>query len=221
MLNTAPMLSDSQQLYIMHFAALIGVVALALRSQLQLRAVLLASIGLNMVDHLFMRGGANVNFLLWDVVALTTNIWVLIELVLDRTHIGLTDEDERLFQAWGSLTPGEFRKLLRLGQWRTAIEAHVLTAEDAVPDSLFFVLSGDLHLLKSGRDITLDAPAFIGEVAFIQDQPASATVRLSAGGRYVVWASAALRRYFVKQQGMRVAVMRLLSADMAMKVARA
>ena len=143
------------------------------------------------------------------------------ELVLDRTHIGLTEEDERLFQAWGSLTPGEFRKLIRLGQWSTTNEPRVLTAEGVTPDSLFFVLEGDLHLLKSGRDITLHAPAFIGEVAFIQDQPASATVRLSAGGRYVVWSSTALRRYFVKQQGMRVAVMRLLSADMAMKVARA
>ena len=66
------MLSDAQQLYVMHAASFIGVLALAFRHQLQLRAVLLVSIGLNIVDHLFIREGLNINALVWDVVALGT-----------------------------------------------------------------------------------------------------------------------------------------------------
>ena len=205
----------------MHFASLIGVAALAFRNQLQLRSVLLVSIAANIVDHMFIRDGANLNSLFWDVIALGTNVYVLIGLVLDRTHIGLTDEEEVLFEAWGSLTPGEFRNLLRLGRWRTATEPETLTHEGVVPDRLFYVLKGDLHLLKGARDITLSAPAFIGEVAFVKERPASATVRALAGTRYLEWSTSGLRAYFGKRQAMRVAVMRLLSADMAMKVARA
>ena len=146
---------------------------------------------------------------------------MLVALTLDRTHIGLMHEDERLFQMWGSLTPGEFRKLLRVGEWRTAGEVEILTVEDVVPSRLFYVLDGDIQLLKGDRDITFPGPAFIGKVAFIKEGPASATVRLSPGGRYVVWSSTVLRQYFVKNQNLRIALMRLLSADMALKLARA
>lgn len=215
------MLSDTQNLVMMHVASLIGVLALAFRTQLRLRAVLLLSIGLNIVDHLFLKQGANVNALFWDTVALATNLWVIIRMVLDRTHIGLSEEEERLFQAWGSLSPGEFRTLLKLAQWRTSDGTDVLTSEGTTPDRLYYVLHGEIDLTKNGRSLTLATPAFIGEVAFVKERAASATVRISAGTRYVVWSSAALRMHFVKHQAMRVAVIRLISADMAMKVARA
>jgi hypothetical protein len=215
------MLSDAQQLYVMHLAALVGVAALALRNQMYLRTVLLASIVLNIVDHLFITQGPNVNSLVWDIVALLINGWVLVQLVFDRTHIGLSAEEERLFQAWGSLSPGEFRKLLRLATWHSADDNPTLTLEGEVPDRLYYVLDGQIELRKDQRDLTFAAPAFIGEVAFVKERPASATVRLAPGGRYVAWPSTGLRRYFTKNQSMRVAVMRLLSADMAMKVARA
>ncbi len=215
------MLSDGQQLYLMHVSALIGVVALVFRNQMYLRALLLVSVAVSIIDHMFVRQGANVNSLVWDVVALTINLWVLVQLVLDRTHIGLTAEEEQLFQAWGSLSPGEFRKLLRLANWCTADETSLLTSEGETPDRLFYVLDGEILLIKGERDLSLAAPAFIGEVAFVKERPASATVRVAPGGRYVAWSSAALRGYFIKHQSMRVAVMRLLSADMAMKVARA
>lgn len=215
------MMSQVQQLYVMHVASLIGVAALAFRNQLHLRTVLLASIGLNVIDHVFVTGGANLNSLIWDLVALGTNLYVLTLLILDRTHVGLSDEEERLFEAWGCLTPGEFRKLLRLARWQTAEEGSFLTHEGIVPEKLFYVIEGELHLIKSGRDIRLPAPAFIGEVSFVKERPASATVRVGPGCHYVEWSTAALRQYFLKHQGMRVAVMRLLSADMAMKVARA
>ena len=215
------MLSDTQNLLMMHTASLIGVLALALRTQLRLRAVLLLSIALNIVDHLFVRQGANLNALIWDVVALATNLWVIVQLLLDRTHIGLSDEEERLFQAWGSLSPGEFRALLKLAQWRTADAPDILTSENVIPDRLYYVLEGEVELTKAARNLTVVAPTFIGEVAFVKERAASATVRVSAGTRYVVWSTAGLRRHFVKHQAMRVVVMRLLSADMALKVARA
>ena len=55
----------------------------------------------------------------------------------------------------------------------------------------------------------------------MKERAASATVTLAPGARYLVWSAARLRQYFVKKQGLRVAMIRLLSADMAMKVARA
>ena len=215
------MLADVQQHFIMHLAAIIGVAALALRDQLRLRSVLLVSIALNIVYYAGAKNGPSWDDVFWNAVTLLTNLWVLITLILDRTHVGLTNEEERLFQAFGSLSPGEFRKLVKLATWATAEEATVLTEEGLTPDHLFYVLDGVVTIAKAGRVSAILPPTFIGEVAFLKDRPASATVCVDAGTRYLAWSAAALKSHFTKKQSLRVAVMRLLSADLAIKVARA
>lgn len=215
------MLATLQQLYIMHLASLLAVAALALRNQLRLRAVLLVSTFLNLLDHALALEGPLWNSLVWDAVTLTVNIWVMGQIILDRTHVGLSAEEERLFQAFGSLSPGEFRRIVKLARWGTTDEAKVLTTEGVRPDHLFYILEGEILLAKAGRETRLAAQTFIGEVAFVKERTASATVTLQPGARYLVWSTAQLRQYFAKKQSLRVAMIRLLSADMAMKVARA
>lgn len=215
------MLASLQQLYIMHLASLMAVAALALRNQLRLRAVLLVSILLNLLDHALALNGPLWNNLVWDAVTLAVNVGVMGQIILDRTHIGLSAEEERLFQAFGSLSPGEFRRIVKLARWATADEVRVLTTEGITPDHLFYILDGEIRLAKAGRETMIAVPTFIGEVAFVKERTASATVTLAPGARYLVWSTTQLRQYFVKKQALRVAMIRLLSADMAMKVARA
>lgn len=215
------MLATMQQLYIMHLASLMAVAALALRNQLRLRAVLLVSTLLSLVDHALALSGPMWNNLVWDAVTLAVNVGVMGQIILDRTHIGLSAEEERLFQAFGSLSPGEFRRIVKLAHWGTTDEVKVLTTEGITPDHLFYILDGEIRLAKAGRETIVAAPTFIGEVAFVKERTASATVTLAPGARYLVWSTAQLRQYFVKKQALRVAMIRLLSADMAMKVARA
>lgn len=86
---------------------------------------------------------------------------------------------------------------------------------------MFYVLSGSITLDKAGRQSELPAPLFVGEVAYVKSRGASATVTVSTGTRYLSWSVIALTRCFAKQHALRVALMRLLSADMAAKVALA
>ncbi len=204
----------------LHIGALVSVAALALRNQLKLRIVLSVSILINALYHFVQVPNPAWHDLFWNCVTFTINLIVTIQLIIDRTHLGLSEEDERLFALFGILTPGEYRKLVKLGRWHTTDVAVSLTREGAVPDYLYFVIEGPLHLTKHGRSQAIQAPTFIGEIAFLRGSPASATVSVEPGARFLAWSAPVLHAHLARKQAFRVAVLRLLGADLAAKLAR-
>ena len=205
----------------MHAAALLSVAAMAFRDQLKLRAILLLSILCNIVYHLAKNPGPAWQEVFWNVVTFAITLKVLAQIVLDRTHIGLTEDEETLFAAFRYLTPGEFRQLMKVGVWRRAGEKETLTIEGKLPDRLFYVLEGDILIRKGEREVKIGPRTFIGEVAFLHHTPASATVELSDGARYIEWPVAALHRKIGSRNSLEASIHRLIGLDMAMKIARA
>ncbi len=205
---------------LLHIAGLISIAALALKDQLKLRSVLLASIFFNSLFHIYSEHGPHWQELFWTSVEFLINGIVLTQLVLDRTHLGLNAEQEELFNAFKFLSPGEFRSLLRLGIWETAVEETVLTTEGLLPTELFYILKGSVHVQKGEREFTIGPRTFIGEVAFLHSTVASATVRVEPGSRYLHWPVARLQKELQSRDTLRVAVMRVISLDTASKVAQ-
>jgi hypothetical protein len=212
-------LSSNPQI-IMHLAAFIAVAALALQDQLKLRIILLLSIICNFWYHDIEPGGPSWAEIFWDAVSFGIDIWGIVRIILDKTHLGLSREEEKLFQAFGCLSPGEFRQFLKPASWRTADQSTILTEEGVMPDRLYYVLRGVIEIRKADRAFPVAPRCFIGELAFLRGTPASATVEIAAGTRYIVWPSDRLNRCFAKRPELRVAVLHLISQDMALKVAR-
>lgn len=206
---------------LLHVAALISVAALAFRDQIKLRSVLLLSVAIALVNN--YGGGPTPDWedLFWNAILFAINLIVLVQLALDRTHIGLNEEERRLFEAWEILTPGEFRTLAKLASWHTAAPDQEITREGVAPSALYYILDGGISIEKGERVIHYGPGTFIGEIAFLQRGVASATVRLIGGSRYVAWTVPSLERRFHDRQDLRHAVTRLISFDMALKVGRA
>jgi CRP-like cAMP-binding protein len=204
----------------LHIAGLISFAALALKDQLKLRTVLLASIVFNILFHMRDEHGPQWQELFWNTVEFLINSIVITQLVMDKTHIGLNAESEELFNAFKFLSPGEFRALLKLGKWEAAHEEIVLTTEGVLPTELFYILRGAIHIHKGDAAFTIAPRTFIGEVAFLHGTPASATVRLEPGARYLRWPAPKLQKALQSKDALRVAVMRVISLDTAAKVAR-
>jgi len=204
----------------MHAAALLSFAALAFRDQLKLRAVLLVSITLDFVYHLSKAPGPAWQEVFWNVVTFAITLKVLAQIVLDRTHLGLGAEDEELFAALGSLTPGEYRELVKVATWKTAEEPTVLATEGSDLHTLFYVLRGEITIDKAERSFIVCPKTFIGEVAFLHRTPASATVVVGPGARYLEWPVAVLQRKIGSRHSLNSSVIRLIGLDMALKIAR-
>ncbi len=202
-------------------SSIASIIALGMRNQLYLRTVLLAVYALHMLDEIAIAAPPNFEHLAWYVVFLLFNGYVLAELAYGRTTLGLTDDEKELFTLFVTLSPGEFRKLIHLATWRTAEEITTLTTEGVTPDRLFYIYEGRITISKADRAIAINPLTFIGEIAFLRAGPASASVTVSPGARWIEWPVSRLRRHLARDTALRVGFNRLIGEDLAQKVARA
>jgi CRP-like cAMP-binding protein len=206
---------------IVHLAAALYLVGFLFRDQILLRAFVIAG-DLVYISYFYFApevplwGGV-----FWSAVFMVVNAVMIARILADRTSFRMSDEERQLFRFLETLTPGEFRQLIKVGRWQTAPEATVLAEENRSLENLYYVLAGGITIEKSGSAPRCIGPrAFIGEVAFLLPQPASATVTVAAGARYVTWNYAALRRQQLRAPSLAIALSAALNKDMAAKVAR-
>jgi len=205
----------------LHVAGVISMLALVFKDAVTMRAVLFVSILFSVASHVVGLQEPAWNDLLWNFTTFFINAIVLTQLLLDRTHIGLNKEEERLFSALKLLTPGEFRSLVKIARWSVAPGDQVITLENTPLQQLYYVLDGAIKIEKGGRTFEIPSDTFIGEVAFLHNKPASATVTLGRGARYIVWSAPELERTLQSRSALRNAFIRMIGMDTAEKVARA
>ncbi|MEM7687642.1 MAG: cyclic nucleotide-binding domain-containing protein [Pseudomonadota bacterium] len=162
---------------------------------------------------------------LWDSVMtgflmVAVNLWVLSQVMLDRTTFRLTADEKRLLSAFSTFTPGQFRRLLKLAKWRSvdAGDQRRLTSENEPCASLFFIFEGEVSVEKASHSFTLSDGSFVGEIAYVQDGPASATTHAMPGTRYVEWDAQDLRALEAKLPGLANALNARLANELARKL---
>jgi hypothetical protein len=212
---------DIIKLSLVHIAALINVSGMFFRDQFMLRLLVLVSTLLYIVYYLVVPDTPLWDAIAWCVVLTGVNAVMMVLIILDRKQFFLTDVESRLFRSLLTFSPGEFRKLMKAGNWRHVEDTCILTTEGKPPDSLFFVLEGDIEVSKQGRRLFLPAGVFIGEITFLLNTPASATVRVKSGARYVEWSREALSTLLNRYPALKTTLDARLSIDLATKVAAA
>jgi CRP-like cAMP-binding protein len=153
-----------------------------------------------------------------SLILIAINLGILMIVILERTTLAMTEREKRLFSAFDTLSPGQFRKLKRLGQFHTATERTVILQEGEVPTSLYYVEGASFELKKGEFVATVDSPAFAGEIAYLTGGGASATVTLMPGTDHVVWSVADLRKLSRRNRALGNALIARFSLDLAQKV---
>ncbi len=105
------------------------------------------------------------------------------------------EEEEVRMRRFPILSRIEARRLLNAGQWREGSAGHVLTTEGDPVRALFYIASGEVDVRVRGQTVAQVGPgALIGEMACLDEGPASATTRLATPTRYLEIPSEALTR---------------------------
>jgi hypothetical protein len=212
---------DLIKLGLVHIAALINVSGMFFRDQFMLRLLVLVSTLLYIMYYIIVPATPLWDAIAWCVVLIGVNAVVMVLIILDRKQFMLTDAESRLFRSLLTFSPGEFRKLMKAANWNDVHESRTLTMEGKTPESLFFILDGDIEVSKRDRSLSLPAGVFIGEIGFLLDRPASATVKVKSGARYVEWSREALSALLKEYPALKTALDARLSIDLAGKVAAA
>jgi hypothetical protein len=205
---------------LVHVGAILYIVCFLFRDQIYLR--LFAVLG-DLVYAFFYYGTVADPFwaMIYSLISMAINIVMMILIWRDRSTTTLSDRDMQLYQSFTGMSPGDFRRLLKLGKWQTADKPALLTEAGQPVSLLHYIVSGEVDIDKAGRSIPISGKHFIGEIAYLQKMPATATVTAKPGCTFVSWSHDDLAKVTSKSDGLRQSLNGILSNDLASKVARA
>jgi hypothetical protein len=201
-----------------HISNLMAFLAFLLRDQLQLRILMAVSLFMQGVYYFAIPIGPLWDPLFWKVVSFAANILMIILVFGGKLDFGIPADLRSLFEKINVLTPGQFRKLIKLSSRTTATD-QVLLTEGKKPDALHYLLKGEAQITKGTTLHTLKPGIFLGEVAFLNNAPASATVTLQPGAECLSWKGAELKALMQKDKSIDIAMRGIFNHDLAAKVA--
>jgi len=168
-----------------HMSYVLLVVSMLMRDISYLRLFVIASALVGIAYDLFwLRNPVGV---MWESVLLLVNV-VQLYLLWRSDRAARFSEEEADFVArrLKGVSRGRARQFLDLGRWEVVPAGTALTRQGERPEFLTYLGSGQAVVEADGRPVArLEAGSYVGEMALIGDDVASASVRLAVHSR--VW----------------------------------
>lgn len=161
--------------------------------------------------------------IVWNLVFILINVVQIARLLWERRSLQLPlDEKSLLREVLGGLDDFQIAMLLRASEWRTLEPGSVLTCEDRPVEELYLLGSGRAVVEVRGTPVAqLERGSFVGEVAFLTGQPASASVIVKDKVQVLAFPRSALERAFRSDNAIASVVHQVLGRDLAMKMVNA
>lgn len=189
------------------------------RDELWLRLLMLAASALYLVYYYYVADDPLWDAIITNALLAAANLLMIVVVVLERTTFSMSKETVALYRAFPMLSPGQFRRILKAARDVHAPARKELTRAGTAVANLYYVVDGPFGIQKGAQAVRVDGGAFIGEIAFLTGAPASATVSVEPGTRYLEWEADALHRLIRKSPKLRLALSAQFNDDLVRKVA--
>jgi hypothetical protein len=206
--------------FIGHASFLITALSFYVRDMMVLRALAIVSGIIGLAYNYWLPAGPLWLVIFWLSVFIVINIARIVGIILERRSIDFNEEEAELHETvFQNFSPVEFRKLIRIGEWRYAGEGEQLTEQGQLVGGLKLLFNGEVRVERDGSEIGRARDgAMIGEISFIQGGTATATVSATKPCRYVSWSGDELRRLLHRNPSMDVAMKHVFSVDLMRKL---
>jgi CRP-like cAMP-binding protein len=158
----------------------------------------------------------------WAGVFILINLYQLFWLVRDRLSLSLPEDNAPLLRdSLSGLDDSQIARLLKAAEWTNFKPGDVLTRQDAPLDSLYYLLSGRASVVVNSSLIThLEKGSFIGEIAYLTGNPATATVTIEEPSRALSFNRVRMAKVAASDETINSIVYQMLGRDLAMKMRR-
>ena len=205
-----------------HLASVLTMVAYLLKDILWLRLLTILSCFAGMAFNYFVPATPLWTVIYWNILFAIINIVQIAIIIKERAGVHFSEEEKELHETlFKNFAPFEFMKLMRVGQWREAQPGEVLAVDQKPLDAVMLIYNGLAGVEKDGKEVAkLKDGNFIGEVSFITEGVATATVRALMPTRYIAWPKGAVKALLNRNPSMRFAMQAMLSTDLSKKLMR-
>lgn len=187
-----------------------------------LRVMAVVSMFLEMVYFKFS-GGDLTTGLIWNTVFVLINLYQLYWLTRDRLSLQIPEADAPMLRsALAELDDSQIARLLKAAHWKSCDPGEILTHQNKPVDELFFLCSGRAHVMVNDAVVAhLDQGAFVGEIAYLTGNHATATVMVQENARVLAFSRSRLAKVVAADSHINGLIYQLLGRDLAMKMGRA
>jgi CRP-like cAMP-binding protein len=156
----------------------------------------------------------------WDLIFIAINAYQLFRLVQERLSFHLPEADRELLRAvLVGLKDVQIVRLLSVGEFGDIPPGTKLTEEDQPLERLFFICAGHVRVMVGGREVSrLETGSLVGEIAFLTEKPATATVVADDDVRALVFDKDKLRQLFKNETEVAGLIYQLMGRELAHKV---
>jgi hypothetical protein len=182
---------------------------------------LVAVLGLSLeILYFWLSGGDLRTGIGWDLIFILINLYQIYRLVKDRLSLRLPEPDRELLRSvFTGLDDAQIARLLIAGEFCDIAEGTTLAEENQALDRLFFICSGRVRVTIAGREVShLERGNFVGEVAFLTDRPATATVIAEGPVRALAFERGKLSQLFHNEEEVAGLIYQLLGRELAHKI---
>lgn len=156
----------------------------------------------------------------WNLFFISLNFYHITKIIYGNRKIKLNNIELELYQmSFSQLNLIEFSKLIRMGEWREADADTILINEEQVMDNLFMIYNGRVEILVKNKKIAeLKDGQFIGEMSFLTNQPASATVKTVLPTKYIIWKQKDLKELVSRNPAIVFSLQAAMGAQMSLAI---
>jgi len=205
-----------------HLAYLVIAFSYFLTNMLWLRVAACVGLGLKIVYYRYSGTGLHTG-LPWDSIFILINLYELALLLRDRFNARLPEADAPMLRSsFEGLNDVQISKLLRAADWKDYVVGDIITRQDAPVDALYFLCQGRAQVEVDGHIVAhLDKGTFIGEIAYLTGNPATARVVIEEPSRLLVFSRMRMAKVTAGDKQINGILYQVLGRDLAMKMRRA
>ena len=205
-----------------HLSYLVIAVSYFLTNMFWLRTAAVIGLALEILYFTLTRQSLTAG-LPWDVVFILINFYELALLLRERALAKLPAADAPLLRrAFDGLDDAQIAKLLRAADWRDVTAGEVITRQDAPVEALYFILSGRAKVEVEGQNMAqLEHGTFIGEIAYLTGNAASARVVMEEAGRLLAFSRVRVAKVTAGDKQISGILYQVLGRDLAQKMRQA
>ena len=205
-----------------HLSYVLIAVSYFLTQMFWLRVAAVAGLALEIVFFMVTKQSFTTG-LPWDVVFILINLYELALLLRERAQSRLPSDDAFLLRrAFEGLDDIQIAKLLRAADWRSFAVGDVITRQDAPVDALYFILSGRAKVEVDGQVLAhLESGAFIGEIAYLTGNLATAKVTIEEQARLLAFSRMRMAKVTAGDRQINGILYQVLGRDLAQKMRQA
>ena len=157
----------------------------------------------------------------WNCLFVVINVYHLFYL-LRRPRGDLCSEEINLAQTFfGGASPRQLSDLFRCGTWHDVAVGNAITRQGKRPGQIVVLYEGEVQVTVDGISRgTIQERTFLGEVAYLTQQEASATVETTTKSKILAWSVEDLQRLLNADEQLNSLFQNWLAIDLTRKLMR-